>query len=58
MAIVKPGIEPAINPAPTPTVIKISVDGSTMFKKAGIKMSIRTIAPSENRAAEILQEHM
>ena len=58
MAIVKPGIDPAINPAPTPTVIKISVDGSTMFKKAGKKMSIRTKAPSEIHVAEILQEHM
>ena len=58
MAMVKPGIDPANKPAPTPTVMKIKVAGSTIFKKAGKKISIKSKTLSGSHVVKIPQVRM
>ena len=41
MAMVKPGIDPAMRPAPTPMTMKTSVAGSMIFARADRKISMR-----------------
>ena len=57
IAIVKPGMDPAINPAPTPITMKSRVAGSTIFASANRKISMLHLEPSQSAARQKHLKH-